>query len=89
MYKWCPTVSVNSPPNFDIWNSASLRDLLMPPIPTEIQRHVFHPSEALRLPGFETHNGSTPTRGVNYNETLSSVGQRRKTGFLCHQHLEL
>ena len=39
------------------------------------------PNEALGLPEFETHNGSTSTYGVNYNETLSSVGQRRQDGF--------
>ena len=39
------------------------------------------PNEALGLPEFETHNGSTSTYGVNYNETLSSVGQRRQDRF--------
>lgn len=47
----------------------------------KIQRHVFHPNEALRLQGFETHNGSIPTWSVNYNETLSSVGQREHNRF--------
>ena len=134
-----PTGSVDSPPNCDIWNGASHRDLLMPPIvspaskpdncvvvwckdalkttntmpqnqpsvqlprntphsePTaqyqnrnlfenfaskmKIQRHVFHPNEALRLPGFEAHKGSTPTRNVNYGDTLSPVAQTGQNRF--------